>query len=453
MAGMRINTGSGIDPKMVDQLVELERQPIKLAEEHKKTITDEKKLFTDLRGLVSTLGTTLNGMRTRGDFYKLKLESSQPEIIDGSVDNTAPIGSYEVEVKQIAKTHKILTQSFPDKNETPVGFGYMAIELDDGRTFDIDIDPDHATLEDVASQINSANAGARAIVVNTKENLENEDEENFRLLVISEKSGKEASVYVDPDTTYLEFNEQVKGQNLQMLFEDVPVYNDTNKVTELIPGMVLNVKKSAPGTKVIIKVDYDVDKTVENVKKFVDSYNKVSQFVEGQFKFDTETGKAGPLSKDNSLRTLRRALQSSIQFDVKGGKYQTLADVGITTDSKTGDLKYDESKLKQALAEDYVGVSKLFIQSENSSGVGVRMSDSVRGLQDARSGVIPSKEREYKRVLEGFDKDIANKERYAAQRAESIRKRFAAVEQLLSNLNSQGQALQRMGGGGGQGGG
>ena len=183
----------------------------------------------------------------------------------------------------------------------------------------------------------------------------------------------------------------------------------------------------------------------ENLK-FVESYNKVNEFVDHQFKFDTETNKAGPLSKDNSLRSLRRALQTSIQFSVKGGKYQSLADVGIITDSKNGNLKFDETKIKQALAEDYDGVSKLFIQSENSSGVGVRMSDSVRSLQDMQSGVIPSKEREYKRVLDGFDKDITNKERYAAQRAESIRKRFAGVEQLLSNLNSQGQAIQRMGG-------
>ncbi|MES2613920.1 MAG: flagellar filament capping protein FliD [Bdellovibrionota bacterium] len=448
MPGIRVNTGSGIDPKMVDQLVELERQPIKLIEEHKKTIADEKKVFTELKGLVGTLGTTLNGMRTRADFYKLKLESTQPEIIDGSVDNTAPIGSYEVEVKQVAKTHKLLTQSFPDKDKTPVGFGYITIELDDGRSFDVDIDPDHATLSDVVSQINSANAGAKAIAINTKENLEDSNEENFRLLVISEKSGKEASVYIDPDTTYMEFKEQVKGQNMQMLFEDVPVYNDTNKVTELIPGMVLNVKKAAPGTKVVVKVDYDVDKTLESVQKFVESYNKVNEFVDKQFKFDPETNKAGPLSKDNSLRTLRRSLQSAIQFSVSGSKFQTLADVGISTDPKNGSLKFDEAKLKQCLAEDYVGVSKLFIQSDKSSGVGVRMSDSVRSLQSMQSGVIPSKDREYKRVLDGFDKDIVNKERYAAQRAESIRKRFTAVEQLLSNLNSQGQALQRMGGGG-----
>ena len=449
MAGMRINTGSGIDPKMVDQLVEMERLPIKTIEEHKKVVVEEKKVFTELKTMISTLGSTLNTMRTKTDFFKLKLDSSEPDIIDGTVDNAAPVGSYEVEVKQIAKTHKLLTESFPDKNETPVGFGYVTIELDDGQSFDVDIDPDHATLQDVATEINAANAGAKAIVVNTKENLESSGEENFRLLVISEKSGKQASVYIDPDTTYLEFKEQVKGQNLHMLFEDVPVYNDTNKLTELIPGMVLNVKKAAPGTKVVIKVDYDVDKTMENVQKFVESYNKVNEFVDKQFKFDPEANKAGPLSKDNSLRTLRRTLQQALQVRVPKGKFQTLADVGISTDPKNGNLKFDEAKMKQSLAEDYVGVSKLFVQSEGSTGVGVRMSDSVRNLQSISNGILPSKDREYRKMIENFDKDIVNKERYAAQRAETIRKKFSAVEQLMSNMNSQGQALSRMGGGAG----
>ena len=96
MAGMRINTGSGIDPKMVDQLVELERQPIKLVEEHKKNISDEKKVFSELKGLVATLGTTLNAMRTRTDFFKLKLESTQPEIVDGTVDKQIATAAIEL---------------------------------------------------------------------------------------------------------------------------------------------------------------------------------------------------------------------------------------------------------------------------------------------------------------------------------------------------------------------
>lgn len=447
MAGMRINTGSGIDPKMVDQLVEIEREPIKQVESRKKTIIDEQKLFSDLKGLVTTLGSTLNGMRTKADFYKLKLTSSHPDIIEGTVDNNAPIGSYEIEVRHLARSHKLLTQSFKDKDKTPVGFGYMTIEKEDGESFDVDIDPDRSTLTDVATQINSMDKGVKAIVINTKEGIEDTEEDNYRLLVLSEKSGKEAKVTIDPDTTYLEFKEQITGRNLEMLFEDVKVYNETNKVTELFPGMVLDAKKAEPGTKVNIKIDYDVDKSLENVKKFVESYNKVNEFIEKQFQVNPDTNKAGVLSKDNSLRTLRRVLQSSIQFSLPTGKFQTLADVGISTDPKTGNLKYDEAKAKQSLSEDYVGVSKLFVQSDETVGIGIRMSDAVRNLQSQQSGVLPSKDREYKHILDNFDKDIAAKNRYAKQKEESIRHQFAVVEQLISGMNSQGQVLQqRLGG-------
>ncbi|BBH53672.1 flagellar filament capping protein FliD [Fluviispira sanaruensis] len=447
MAGIRINTGSGIDPKMVDQLVEMEREPIKQLETRKKEVVNEQKSFGELKNHISALGTALNALRTKADFNKLKLTSSHPDIVDGTVDNNAPIGTYELEVRNLAHTQKLLTQTFPDKDETPVGFGYMTIEFEDGKHFDVDIDPDKSSLNDVATQINSMGQGARAIVINTKEGIEDSEEDNFRLLVMSEKSGKEAKIYIDPDTTYMEFKEQVTGRNLEMTFEDVKVYNETNKVTELFQGLVLDVKKAEPGTKVNIKIDYDVEKSLESIKKFVEAYNKANDFIDKQFQVNPDTNKAGILSKDNSLRTLRRSLQSALQYSIPNKKYQTLADVGISTDPKTGALKYDESKAKQALSEDYVGVSKLFIQTDDSTGLGIRMSDAVRGMQNQQSGVISSKDREYKRILENFDKDLATKERLATQRAEGIRRKFAVVEQLISGMNAQGQVLQQKLGG------
>ncbi|RDB36006.1 flagellar filament capping protein FliD [Spirobacillus cienkowskii] len=443
MAPIRVNTGSGIDPKMVDQLVEIQKEPIKQLESRKKVLADEQRQFNELKGLVSTLGTTLNGMRTRADFYKLKVVSSHPDIIEGTVDNNAPIGNFELEVRHLAKANKLLTQSFPDKDQTPVGFGYMSIETENGDSFDVDIDPDNSTLQDVAIQINSMAKGVKAIVINTKEGIEDSEEDNYRLIVISEQSGKEAKITIDPDTTYLEFKEQVTGRNLEMLFEDVKVYNETNKVTDLFPGLILDVKREEPGTKINVKIDYDVEKTMDVIKKFVETYNKVNEFIDKQFQLDPTTNKAGVLSKDNSLRTLRRALQSSIQFSVPGKKYQTLADAGISTDPKTGGLKYDETKVKQALTEDYPGVAKLFIQSDESTGLGIRMSDSVRAIQNQQSGVISSKEREYKRILDNFDKDIAFKTRHAKQREEAIRRQFTVVEQLINGMNAQGQVLQQ----------
>jgi flagellar hook-associated protein 2 len=446
--GMRVNTGSGIDPTMVDKLIEAERIPIKQLEERKKKVIEDQKGYKELSTLVTNLGNSLNGLRNRSDFVKLKLESSNPDILDGTVSNQAIPGSYEVEVLHLARTHKLLAEAFPDKDQTPVGFGYMTVELDDGTSFDVDIDPDKSTLQEVANQINQTATGAKAMVLNTKENLET-GEDSFRLLVISEKSGKEAKVYIDPDTTYLEFREQVTGRNLEMRFEDVPVFDEDNTAEELLPGLTLNAKRAEPGTKVTVKIDYDQEKTLEGIKSFVENYNKVNEFIDKQFQVDPQTNTAGPLSKDNTLKTLRRSLQTAMQYR-NPGKISSLAGIGITTDPKTGELKMDEAKVKTSLAEDYLGVAGLFIQGENGAGFGATMGDAVRGVQNSRFGVIPSKEREFKRVLDNFDADIARKERMVSQRAEGIKRRFAAVESLISGMNAQGRSMaQSLGGGGG----
>ncbi len=440
--GMRINTGSGIDPKMVDQLIEAERLPIKRVEERKTAVSEEQKAYKELTGMVSELGTSLSSLRNRTDFVKVKLESSHPDIIDGVVDGNAMPGSYELEVRQMAKTHKLLAEAFPDPDETPVGFGFMSIELEDGRTFDIDVDPSQATLQDVVHQINEAGAGARAMILNTKENLEDPDADTFRLLVISEKSGKQARVSIDPDTTYLEFKEQVTGKNLEVLFEDVPVYDSENTLKSLMPGLTLTAKRAEPGTKINIKIDYDVDKSAEGIKKFVESYNKVNSFVDKQFQLDPKTNKAGILSKDNTLRSLRRTLQATTQYRGEG-KYATITDVGLSSDPKTGDLKLDDTKLKKALSDDYLAVAQLFSQTPAGTGLATVMSDAVRGMQNPQSGYLGSKEREYKRILEGFDKDIERKDRMVQQRAEGIRRKFTALEQLVTGMQAQGQALQQ----------
>jgi len=438
--GVRVNTGSGIDPGLVNKLIELERQPIKQLENRKKTVEEDRKGFRDFAQLVSTLGTSLNSLRNPSDFRKLKLESSNPDLVEGTVDNAALPGNYEIEIRHLAKTQKLLTEGFPDKDSTPVGFGYMTIELDDGRTFDIDVDPDASTLQDVAKQINEMSAGCKAIVLNTKETLQDPEADSFRLLVISEKSGKAGKVYIDPDTTYLEFKEQMSGRNLEMLFEDVMVFDEDNTVEGLIPGLVINAKRAEPGTKVTLKIDFDAEKTFESINNFVEAYNSVSDFIDKQFQINPQTNKAGSLSKDSTLKQLQRNLQSALQYQ-GNGKFRTLSQIGITSDPKSGTLKIDAAKVKQALAEDYDSVAELFVQTERGAGFGTRMSDAVRNAQNQQTGVLGSKDREYKRTLESFDDDIVRKERAASQRAEGIKRKFAALEGLINGMNSQGQAI------------
>lgn len=431
------------DPNMVEKLIQVERMPIESAEKRKEKIVEEKTEFESLVSLVNDLDASLYPLRSKLDFYKMKVESSHPDILDGEVQGYTIPGNYEFEVRGLAKNEKELAYGFPDKDDTPVGFGYMLIGRDDKEDLEVTIQPG-STLEDVVTQINAAEAGVTAMVINTKYKPD-----PFRLLVISNDSGKEAKITLDEDTTYLEFKEQVSGRNLDVLFEDVPVTDEDNSLEALVDGVIFNARRSEPGTRVQVNVTYDIDKTMESISAFIEKYNEVASFVNKQFIVDPKTNRAGILAADSSIKQIMRTLQGAVVNAVNtGGKFSTLAEIGITTDPKSGSLKMDDTKVRQALTDDYESAAKLFIRSEAGAGLSGRLAESVKNFRDPKFGILKSRVRALDNIIKSSDKEIENKERMLAQRAESIKRRFSNLEGTLSGLKAQENFLkQRFGGG------
>ncbi len=448
-------TNSSFDSgKVIEALMQAEKVPIESAKVRRETTKTERSELQRLSDYLNELDSALNSLKTRTDFYKMKAESSHPDIIDGIVDNYALIGNYEFEVRGVAKAEKELAYGFPDKDETPVGFGYIEIIRDDlDDPLDVTIEPG-STLQDVANQINDAEAGVRAMVINTKytEDEDGEETGSYRLLVISEKSGREAKVEIDPDTTFLEFKEQVTGRNLDVLFEDVPITDEDNTLDELLDGVTFNVKRAEPGTRVQVQVAHDVEKTVESIKTFVEKYNQVAAFIHKQYQEDPETKARGLLAADSSIRTVMRSLQNSLGMPLDtGGKYNTLADVGITTNPKSGELQLDETKVKGALADDYDSVASLFIRTPTGDGAAQRLAEQLKSFRDSASGVLRTRMRGLDQVIKSQDAEISKKEDQLGQREQTMRRRFTALEGQLASAQNQSSFLAGKFGGGGQG--
>ncbi|NRA65021.1 MAG: flagellar filament capping protein FliD [Pseudobacteriovorax sp.] len=436
------------DPKIVEQLIEVEKLPIEAAKKRKEAIVSERDEFIGVRDRVGELDTALNAIKNTSDFYKLKVESSHPDIIDGTVEGVTTIGNYEFEVRGMARTEKELAYGFPDKDETPVGFGFMLIERDDNEDLEVVIEPG-STLQDVVTQINDTEAGVKAMVINTKYKPD-----PYRLLVISEKSGEESKIRIDEDTTFLEFKEQVTGRNLDVLFEDVPVTDNDNILEDLVDNVVFNVRRSEPGTRVQVNITYDIDATLESISSFVEKYNDLATYINSQYVIDPNTNKAGLLAGDSSTRTVMRRIQGAVVQAVNtGGKYSTLGEIGITTDPRSGNLEYNEAKVRQALAEDYDSVAALFVQRRNSIGVGARLANAVRDLRDPQGGALKTKVNTLDNIIRNQDREIEQKERAMEQKEESIKRRFASLEGQLTGLKAQGDFLSQRFSGGQQGGG
>src|SRR4051812_16754330 len=117
---MRINgMGPGIagaldaGNSMVDQIMEVEKAPLKQAEARKGKVVQEKNEYSSLSGMLGALGSAADGLKMPTGFRQMMFESSNPDILDGLVDGAAEPGSYEFEVKGLAKADKYLDVGFP----------------------------------------------------------------------------------------------------------------------------------------------------------------------------------------------------------------------------------------------------------------------------------------------------------------------------------------------------
>ncbi|MBP9707325.1 MAG: flagellar filament capping protein FliD [Oligoflexales bacterium] len=426
--------GVGASPytAMVEQLAEVQKAPVHAAEARKTKIVAEKNEYTELSQKIGELDGSLSKIKQPDGFSKLAVESSHPEVIEGQIVGSAKPGSYEFEVKNTAQADKFVEQGFPDRNETPVGFGYMEIENAEGGSQEVVIEPG-STLNDVVSKINSSVTGAKASVIDT-----GFPENPHKLLVQSTKTGENSRINIDADTTYMDFENIKKASNLSMTMDDVEITRAANKFNDLVDGVQFDVKNAAPGTRIQVNIKHDVEKTAEGIKEFTDKYNQIIDFAQ---KRSGPQESASALNGSTALRSVVRGLQSELSNApaLRNSKYQTLAQIGISTNAKSGELQVDESKLKAALENDYEGVSAIFANSEQGEGLAASLAKKASSL--GQSGVVGSRMKSLDRQIQSQDRDIETKTARAESKAEQIRKQFQSLDGHMAQLNSQDQFI------------
>jgi flagellar hook-associated protein 2 len=418
---------------MVDSIMEAERVPLKSVEQRKQRTSSVRDEFKSFDSMLTGFSSSLENLKSNSSFTKLSLESSHPELLDGSVLAGAKPGTYELEVEGLANAEKQLAFGFSDRDVTPVGFGYMRVGAGD-LVKDITIDPG-STLNDVAQKINDAESGVKAMIINT-----GVKEDPFRLMVSSIKSGEDTVMELDPDTTFVEFKQLAKSQDLNVKFEGVDVKRASNTLDGLIEGVNLQAKRAEPGTKVQVEIKNDVPKTSNGIKEFVKQYNEIIGFGRKQSQIDPETGKPGLLSGDSALKGSIRKLQGDISSKSSGNGL-TLMDVGITTDPRSGELKIDETKLTDALSKNYGQVASLFATTADGPGLAERLSNSVKQMKDRESGLISTRLKGMDQSIKNQNQQIERQENRLAKKREQLERTFAALDSKMAVMQGTSEFL------------
>ncbi len=251
MAGIRITgMASGLPPNIVDQLMDAERIPVKQMEAQKTKQEDKLKLVTDLETKVGDITKNLTELTSTSGFIDKKFLSGDPNVVDGQVDpQTAIPGEYSLEVVQLAQKPAAMSNGFPDKNETQIGVGYIKFDTPDGEK-EVYINGKNSTLEGVMKQINAANVGLKAQVLEDRKDKDNP----FKLLVSGLSTGSDKQVtfpkiYLLDGDQDMYFDQSRASQNAKVKVDGFEIELPDNKSTDLIPGVTLDFKSAAPGKR------------------------------------------------------------------------------------------------------------------------------------------------------------------------------------------------------------
>lgn len=377
-----LGAGSGVlNSDLVDQLVAAEREP----KENRLTQRTER-----TEALISAYGTLRSAvtelrlpMRQLGSADSLKSFSatSSGSGVDVSVSGSdASRGSYNVDVTSLASSQALATrETFADRDATSVGQGTLTLSVGDKVT-EITIGDDNDTLQGLANSINDANAGVSAGIIDTGN--------GFQLVLSADETGTANAVSIsaadsDGNNTDAQglsrfaFNgdmaadsglkQTIEASDAKMSINGVEVTRSTNTIDDVVDGLSFNLTALGQSN---VKVEQDTAKVAERVQAFVDKFNELQGTISELTSFDPETGQGSILTGDSTVRNIQNQLKRVISDIVPGlenANVRSLADVGISTDFRSGELQFDSQRFQQQLRENPDDVTALFAEQGRSS--------------------------------------------------------------------------------------
>jgi flagellar hook-associated protein 2 len=141
----------------------------------------------------------------------------------------------------------------------------------------------------------------------------------------------------------------------------ISITKSTNTITDVIPGLTLNLKSADLEKTVILQVQVDRSAMQKSVEDFVTQYNNIVDFLNSQFDYDPQDSQIGVLFGDFRLQTIQADLASSVLNPVSGLTQSTkaLSQVGITMD-QMGKLSINTTELQSALQDKLAEAKNLF---------------------------------------------------------------------------------------------
>jgi flagellar hook-associated protein 2 len=251
------------------------------------------------------------------------------------------------------------------------------------------------------------------------------------------------------------------------------VRDKNNDLNDVIKGVNLSLKRSSV-EPVTLRIEPDIDKSVDKIKKFVKSYNdyldlnikltKTSKITKPG-DFADSSAENGLFVGDMTIVRLENYLKTAI-----GSAYparnenpiKILPQTGISTGAinaewesiKEGKLIVDEDKLRSTIENNSEGISEFFGSDTDGdnrvdNGLGFRMESLLKPYVSTGKNIIAAKIDVEDEAIKTTDDRIDKHKDHLKKYEDKMRAKFGSMERSVSESKSQGDWMKmNMGDGG-----
>lgn len=447
-----LNTGSGVDlSTLVPGLVEAQFAARTAALKAKsETLTTQISAVAKLKSGITDFNSALKSL-TEGGTLATQPNSSNSAVLTASGTPGAKLAglSKSITVNALATAQTAATTT-PLSKTAAIGTGTLTITLGtatysaDGKAMtgfapgaakpiDITIDAENATIDKIAAKINAANAGVTASVVTNAD--------GSAYLAMKGKTGAAQAFTVSGTGGLSALNvgtgatgTRLSGvaANAELTVDGIDVERASNMVDDLVDGVKLTLVSASP-TPVTLGAALPTAALSSVVSDFVSTVNSMMADVKAAT--DPITG---DLRSDSAAKALQRSLQSITLTKVVPGSFTdgtptTLAEIGVTTNEKTGALQVDAKRLSEVLAKYPDAVEAMFAPSGSNL---MGLSAQLGKIQLAASSTTYGLDASTKRLNEAQSDTTQAQDKLTDQRETTTTRMTAQFASMNSKVSA-----------------
>ncbi|MCK2185111.1 flagellar filament capping protein FliD [Halomonas getboli] len=440
-----LGIGSGLDLNgLLDQLESAEREQLAPLETQKASYKAEISAYGKLESALSSFQDAAAKLND-DSLYRSLSSAVTGDSATATATSEAQAGTYDVSVTNLARSQSIATAGFAE-DETFGGEMTLGVGGEAPLSFTIEAG---SSLEDVRDTINGQDAGVTASIVNDGSGTP------YRLVLSSDETGTEAAIEsmsltdsgvaddrfafdinnlapaegeTGYDPAYAGVRQTVAAENAELTVNGIGITSQSNTVEGAIQGVTLELAEEGDST---VKVELNNRALREAVTDFVDAYNEYRSTADDLTSFDQESGAAGELLGDSTMRSVESRMRSALSGGTPGGGM--LSDIGISLELD-GTLSLDDEALDDVILNDRQALSGFFAGTGDSDGMSDVLDGTLGGLLDD-GGTLDNATSGLESNIERLDERYASMEDGIANTVSRYRSQFSQLDSMIANMN------------------